>query len=132
MARQELRIFTLTGRTMLLWMQTTPTNPTYVPGQLFNSDQDLPDSGLTQKYIRGKFEETDAESSGPEGKFRSVKGVIYVPMLYKAYLAQAEYIDPYLDGSRFKKSGAIVDEGRMFVTQSIESVSLTDPTNVVF
>lgn len=116
---------------MKLYMRQPLTSaPAYVAGQLFAKDQAPLESTDIIKFIRGKFEETDSEQDGPAGRDRKVKGIITVPMLYRSYLAMAEYIDPYLDGSRFKKSGAIVDEGRIFITQMIESVYLKNTSEV--
>lgn len=115
----------------LLLRQTDPNKDVYTPGRLLDADTDAPESDLKRIYIYGKFEETDVESYGNIGRQREVNGVITVPMLYKTLLAQAEYIDPYNDGSRFTKDGAAVDEGRLFITQSIRSLSLksvADPT----
>lgn len=114
-------------------MRTTTPSTTYAgPGYLLANDTEPSESGTTQTInIFGKFEETDALSVGDLGRERIVTGVITVPMLYKSQLAKAEYINPYNDGkSRFKKKGAIVDEGRLFVTLTIESVSLQNISEV--
>jgi hypothetical protein len=136
---KQLEIFNRTGQIILLLVNNTVTTPpTYTPGKLFSlpgspaSDIDPVENAAnyTSRFIRGRFAETDVEQTNGPGRRRSVKGVITVPMLYKSILAQTEYIDPYLDGSRFIKSGAIVDESRLFATVNIESLSLTSEADV--
>lgn len=133
MLNQEMRMFRNAAVTINLILRTTPPSTTYHgPGYLLQTDTEPSEATDTKTInIFAKFEETDAESMGDTGRERIVKGVITVPMLYKSLLAQAEFINPYNDGiSRFRKVGAIVDEGRLFVTQSIASVSLQNPSDV--
>ncbi len=132
MLQQELKIFRAAGKPMLLIVRTDAnTVPTYTPGQLFTSDT-LPEetTDTNHVYIYGKFDETDVEEFGTIGRKRLVKGIITVPMLYKSLLAAADFIDPYLDGSRFKKTGAIIDEGRIFCSQAITSFTLANTGEV--
>jgi hypothetical protein len=134
--KQQLRIFDMTGQTMYLIMRANPSDirTGYTPGNLFASTadplEDDPNNPIVTRAVKGKFEETNVEQYDDVGRKRVVKGIVTIPMLYKSYLAQAEYIDPYGDGSRFKKTGAIVDEERLFCTQSIESVTLATTADV--
>lgn len=133
MLSKQLSIFRSTGKPINLILRTTAPATTYNgPGYLLTNDTEPSESATTRIInIWGKFEETDALSVGDLGRERIVKGVITVPMLYRSLLAQSEYINPYNDGkSRFKKTGAIVDEGRLFITVSIESVSLQSLSDV--
>lgn len=129
---KQVEIFTNTGKVLVLYIPTTgyTTNQGHYIDK-FKGAQPIPDSDLIAVNIYGKFLETDAETFGDTGRYRLVKGIITVPMLYKKQLALCAYIDPYLDGSRFKKVGATVDEGRLFVTQRIESEYLTSTADVV-
>ena len=134
--KQHLRIFDLTGQVIYLIMRSAPSDirSQYTPGFLFQANADYleddPNNPTSVRAIKGKFEEVNMETYGDDGRSRVVKGVISIPMLYKTLLAEAEYIDPYGDGSRFKKVGAIVDEERLFCTQQIESVSLATTADV--
>lgn len=134
--RRRLEIFNATGTVMQLIIRTgSGIPPAYDPtvsGNLFTAESDPPeDSGdYTFRYIRGRFDETDDMEPGQAGRLRVVKGIITVPILFKSLLAQAEYIDPYLDKSRFSKTGAIINEGRTFCTVTIQSVYLTSTSEV--
>lgn len=126
----ENAMFRLSGRPILL-ITRTDNAPAYTPGQLFATDTEPEEASTTVKrYIFAKFEETDMEEFGGSGRKRAVKGVLTVPMLYKAFLGEASYIDPYLDGSRFRKVGATVNESRSYITQAIEAFSLASPAEV--
>ncbi len=132
--RKELDIFRRTGTTINLIVRSVPPSTTYSgPGYLLSADTEPTEVGSTTVVnIFGKFEEVDAQTMGATGRERLVRGVITVPMMYRKILAKTEYINPYNDGvSRFRKIGAIVDEGRLFVTQQIESVSLANVSQVV-
>lgn len=129
---KQIEIFSNTGKPMTLYLVSS----TYVQQQgtrddLFANAQPIPDTNLVAVNIYGRFQETDTETYGDSGLYRSVKGVITIPMLYKTLLAKSAYVDPYLDGSRFKKAGNVVDEGRLFVTQKIQSEYLASKAAVV-
>jgi hypothetical protein len=116
-------------------MRNAPASPdtTYTPGQLYTSAVDpiMDSDNYHWVYIVGKWKETDTENFDSPGRQRTVSGQITVPMIYKTLLATCEYIDPYLDGSMFLKVGASVDQGRLYVLQTIKSMSLTNPSEVV-
>jgi len=117
---------------MSIYVLTNPVSDNaYTPGNLFATDMDISEAALTKLFIFGEFKESDAEESGKAGRQRIVRGTLRLPILYKNVLAQAEYIDPYNDGSRFRKNGAAVDEGHMMITQSLVSVSLVNKGDVV-
>jgi hypothetical protein len=134
MMRQEARIFNLTGTTMMLYLRTDGDEPApYTPGQLFSAGEDPTDpSDYARLYVKGRFKETDDQTFGPAGHQNAVTGIITIPMLYKSILAKAEYVDPYLNGSRFVRVGAIVDEGRIFITQRIMSIYNKDTADIVY
>lgn len=133
--RRQLAIFRRVGIPIKLWIRNNAPvldSAAYQPGSIFVEDTDPVENteNYTTRFVFGKFEETDViELDGP-GRRRLVKGVIVIPMLYKALLAACEYIDPYLDGSRFIKKGSIIDESRLFCTLNIESLSLTSVSEV--
>lgn len=133
MNAKQMDIFRATGTTINLILRSTQPNTTYAgPGHLLDADTE-PDEATdtTTVNIFGQFDETDSYSVGELGRERIVKGIVTVPMLYKSLLAQAEYINPYNDGkSRFKKLGAIVDEGRMYAKVTLESVSLANRADI--
>ncbi len=134
--RKSLEIFRATGKPMKLWIRNSAAildSATYAPGNLFSnaSDPIESDTNYTTRFIFGKFEEADAVTFDGPGRRRAVSGVIVVPMLYKQLLSACEYVDPYLDGSRFVKLGAIIDESRLFCTLNIRSMSLQNPSEVV-
>ncbi len=124
----------MTGTVMQLVMRIGSGVPAaYTPGQnLFLVDNDPVEdpSHYTFRYVKGKLEETDNMIPTEVGRHRVVTGIITMPMLYKSLLAQAEYIDPYLNGSRFTVSSGIVDEGRVFITAEIKSVYLTSTSTI--
>jgi len=125
----------MTGVVMQLVMRIGSGVPaTYTPGQnLFTSDNDpVEDSShYTFRYIKGQFLEDDTMVPTEVGRNRVIKGTITIPMLYKSLLAQAEYIDPFLDGSRFTKVSGVVDEGRVMATCTIQSVYLKSTSEIV-
>jgi hypothetical protein len=131
---KQLAIFNATGQLIRLWIPINVTIPqTYTPGQLFtqNEDPEESDANYRTQYIRGKFLETDIEVSTGAGRRRYARGIISCPMIFKTVLAAAEYIDPYLDGSRFVKDGnASPDEERVFITQGIKLLSATSPGDI--
>lgn len=129
---KELQIFNATGKPMtLLLVQDGDGNVEPQVDDLINKAQPIPAQNLYPIYVYGKFEETDVQAFGNQGFYRRVVGVITIPLLFKSQLAAAAYIDPYNDGSRFKKAGAIVNEGRLFCIQTIESEFLATTGDIV-
>lgn len=124
--QREDAIFNRTAKTMAMLVRVTPVVLPTNTADLFVSDTEPSEAtgDLKRYYFRGKFEETIKEEYKAGGYIRSVTAVITVPQLYRDYLASAAYIDPYLDGSRFKKCGEAVVESRLYIIQKIESVSL--------
>jgi len=132
--KHTLRIFNHTGKVVQLIMRKGVITPgTYVPGVLFTAHEDVTENptNISTMYIKGKFEETDVQTPTELGRMKTVKGILTFPLLYVKYLQLAEYVDPYLDGSRFSKTGSIVDEGRLFATVELQSMTLTNTAEVV-
>lgn len=132
--RRSLEIFNATGKVVQLWIRTGSKEPsTYTPGQnLFTTNEDPTDaSGYTTRYIKAKWDEHDIMNPSELGRQSIVKGTLIVPLLYVELLAQAEFVDPLLNGSRFTKRSAIVDEGRLFASVELESISLGNISQIV-
>lgn len=135
--RRQLHIFNATGKVIQLIMRKdTPAPPVYDPtvsGNLFTRLEDPPEDSnhYLYRYIKAKFEEVDALTPAEAGRQRTVKGIITVPLLFVSLLQAAEFVDPYLDGSRFVKTSAILDEGRIFATVQIQSQTLKNVANPV-
>lgn len=126
MYQRELKMFSKTGNVMVLWIRVNPPTPTASADLFVDDTEPLEGAGdLKKMYIIGTFQEEATESQSAVGRLRHVRGVITIPAMYKTYLEQATYIDPYNDGSsRFRKNGSVMEEERLFVTQKIESVVL--------
>jgi hypothetical protein len=132
--RQELRIFNVVGKPILLYLRITPDaalpfNPAIDPFQKNEDPIEL--NNYTKRYIKARFVEKDTQIFDDNGRKKEVTGTITCPAIYRSLLAETEFVDPFLDGSRFVKVGAIVNEGRSMITQQIKSLYNADTSEVV-
>jgi hypothetical protein len=125
------QVFNRTAKTMAMYVRNSPATPPSPTADLFAADTEPSEPGeFTKYFFRGQFKEKVEESYEAGGYVRSVKASITVPMEWRGLLAQASYIDPYLDGSRFKKVGQAIAQNRLYIIQELESVSLGSLTEV--
>ena len=122
--KKTMYVLRQTGKPMRMYVRNVPVNAATpaVPSDLFTAAEEPleVDSEFTVYGFFGKFEEEDIEIRGEGGRFKQVKGTVTVPFAYRSILAKADYIDPYMDGSRFQKVGpAVVDEERLLIYQPI-------------
>jgi hypothetical protein len=121
-----MHVFNLTGKVLQLVIRLTPgTPPSYSPGHLFTAQEDPIENSSNYKYvfIKGRFDEEDNQYPTELGRQTESTAIITCPMLYKSLLQQTEYVDPLLNGSRWIIVSSITDEGRLFCTAKIKSVS---------
>lgn len=128
-------IFRLIGKPMKMYIRNTPTNAniTNVPTDLFAAYEEPVETAgeFTVHGFYGAFEEKDVENRGEGGRYRQVMGTVTVPFAYRSLLDQADYIDPYNDGSRFTKVGAcFVDQERLMIYQDIQATVLNNPSDI--
>lgn len=120
---------------MRLYIRNTPANPNVdaVPHDLFTAyEEPVETAGEFTVYgFFGKFEEEVVESRGVGGRFKQVKGTLTVPFAYRSLLAKADYIDPYMDGSRLQKVGnTVVDEERMLIYQTVQGTTFPNTDEI--
>lgn len=129
--RKALEIFKRTGKVIACYERLDPPNElaNRVPTSLVLGNRDAQEGSASYKkyFIFAKFERSDVENANaPEGRTSAVYGNIKVPYLYRQILAKTEYFDPYLNGSKFIKSGGTVDDENLFIYQAVTSTYLPE------
>lgn len=113
------------GRVIACYQQAAgPTVPPKVPTDPYASAPALPDSSYTVFYIFGNFEQDEQQVIDAGGRIAAVTGTITIPWIYKTYLNNTSYFDPYLNGSKFVKMGASIDDESVTVIQKVKSIYL--------
>lgn len=82
------------------------------------------DSDYKIYYIFASFEQDEPEEFTQAGKMAAITGTLTVPWIYRGYLAKTAYFDPYLNGSKFIKVGASIDDESILITQRVKSLYL--------
>jgi hypothetical protein len=124
--QHTLSIIRDTGRVIGCYQQISgfpdPTNR--IPIDPFTADSAEIEADYKLYYIFAYYEEVVQEEMPAEGEITSVIGKLTVPRIYQAKLAATTYFDPYLNGSRFAKYGAVQDSQDIMIYQTIKSVTL--------
>lgn len=101
-----------------------------VPTDPYADNEAPPEVDYQVFYIFAQFEQDEPESLEQVGAISTVTGTLTIPWIYKSYLAKTAYFDPYLNGSRFVKVGAGVDDESVIVVQRVKSIYLPQSPGV--
>lgn len=101
-----------------------------VPADPYQDDLASTDDDYKIFYIFAAFQQDEAESFEQAGKMASITGTLTIPWIYRAYIAQTAYFDPFLNGSKFIKVGAQVDDESVLITQRVKSLYLPQSPEV--
>jgi hypothetical protein len=124
-----MSIFKKTGKVIACYERITDplANTQRVPARLYteNNDPAFDINNYKKYYIFAKFEQSEPETAvGIEGRTSTMYGNITIPYLWRDILNKTEFFDPFLNGSRFIKTGAAVDDESLFIVQSVQAVYL--------
>ena len=124
--QQTLNIIRYTGRVIACYQQISgfPDPSVRIPTDPYAAAAGEPDADYKKYFIFASFKQTTGESTAIEGQVTAVTGTLVVPRMYVDVLRVTAYFDPYCNGSKFIKVGAVVDEENIVVEQAIKSIYL--------
>lgn len=117
-----LHMIKTTGQKVACYWRNQVLVPERVPQDLYDDSSSPDDVNVTLYYIFATFSSTTTEDpTDPAGLRGTVFGTLIIPYQYRDIVNRTEYFDPYLNGSKFLKVGAIVDDQGITVTQKIRA-----------
>lgn len=132
--KHELDIFRTTSVVVqIICRKGSKVPASYVPGRLLTQNEDPVEnsSNYIYRYIKANWSENDNLEIADVGINRIVKGSLTFPLLYVSLLQECEFVDPYLDSSRFVKKSAVITRDRLFASVELESLTLKNISQIV-
>lgn len=116
------RIIKLNGRVIGCYLRNTLPTPARVPTDIYANSPSPDTSNTTLYYIYAVFQQSISEDPVADaGLVGTVKGTLTIPYSYRDILNKTEFFDPYLNGSKFIKDGAALDDQSLMIIQAVKA-----------